>query len=151
MPASDDLLAIGIIFTILAAVGIPLYFLVRWIVFKVNGEAARSPNVDRKTVVSFLRDRLFNRREGQIVFWGSIIYMILFASSKAIFTERAWFSFALWMGAYMPLFLTVFYIKMGGFNKTYESTKFNIIFIGVIAMIPIIVTVSSNLGFNPTL
>jgi len=93
--------------------------------------------------MNFIKERLLSTREGQIVFWGSVVYIILFATSKTIFTERAWFSFILLMSGYMPLFLFGFYFKMGGFKNSYKSNNFNAVGMGVIAIIPLIITASN--------
>lgn len=92
--------------------------------------------------MNYIRERLLSNREGKIVFWGSIIHALLFASSLTLLTEKAWYSFILFMGAFMPLFLVLMYLKLGGFSKSYESSDFNAVILGVIAIIPLITTAS---------
>ena len=43
----------------------------------------------------------------------------------------------------MPIILLLEYLRVGGFKRSYESENFNAVMIGVIAIIPIIVTASS--------
>jgi len=95
--------------------------------------------------MNFIKERILNRREGQIFFWGSIIYLLLFISSQIVFTHKTSFSFILWMGGYMPLVLAIFYFKIGGFKKNYKSNNFDSALMGVISIVPIIVTIFAKL------
>jgi hypothetical protein len=94
-------------------------------------------------MMNYIKERFLNKPEGQIVFWGSIIYTLLFVSSITVLTEDAWYSFMFWMGGFMPIILLLEYLRVGGFKRSYESENFNAVMIGVIAIIPIIVTASS--------
>lgn len=96
--------------------------------------------------MAFIKERILSRREGQIFFWGSITYILLYVLSITIVPKETPFKFILWMGAFMPIALAIFYFKIGGFKKEFESSTMDTIYIVGVLLVPVLVTIYSKLS-----
>lgn len=90
-----------------------------------------------------LSKALVRTREGLILVIASVIYFAIGVSAKLSPSVASIFGFIGFMGLYMPVFLLLFFLKIGGFKKDFLSNWFNTTVMLVGALIPVIVVAKS--------
>lgn len=86
---------------------------------------------------------LFRTREGLILVIATVIYLAIGVTAKLSASAASLFGFVGLMAIYMPVFLLLIFIKIGGYKRDFLSDWFNTAAMLVVALIPIIVTAKS--------
>ncbi len=92
-----------------------------------------------------LSNALFKTPEGLIFVFSSVIYLAIALSIKLSPAMASVFGFAGFMAIYMPFFLLVFFIKIGGYKSDFLSTWFNTVVMLIVALIPVMIVAKSAL------
>jgi hypothetical protein len=90
-------------------------------------------------MVHYIKTIFIDRREGQIVLFGSLAYLLVWAiASKAPNLVPAFFAL---VSPYVALALALTYFQMGGFKRNkFESGWFNSGILVVVLLTPFLVT-----------
>ncbi len=87
--------------------------------------------------------QLLKTREGLIAVIGSTVYGLMGLFAQYAPTVASVSGFYGWFALFMPIPLFLFFVKVGGFRKNFESNWFDTgIMIGV-ALIPVILKIES--------
>lgn len=91
----------------------------------------------------YLSKALLRTREGLILVLASLIYLAVGISAKFSPSIASILGFVGFMAFFMPIFLLLFFLKIGGYRRDFLSTWFNTVAMLVVALIPIIVVAKS--------
>jgi hypothetical protein len=92
-----------------------------------------------------LSNALFRTREGLILVFSSVIYLAIGLSAKLSPPVASVFGFVGFMAFFMPIFLLLFFLKIGGYKRGYLSTWFNTAVMLAVALVPDIIVAKSAL------
>ncbi|KJV06841.1 hypothetical protein VZ94_08675 [Methylocucumis oryzae] len=73
----------------------------------------------------------------KIVLSASLFYLILFGVLKAFPAINPLSEFFTWFCSFMPIPMLLFYLKMGGFKRNFESDWFNTVMLIVVSLWPV--------------
>lgn len=90
-----------------------------------------------------LSKALFKTREGLILVFSSVIYLAIGVSAKLSPPVASVFGFIGLMAFFMPVFLLLFFFKIGGYRRDYLSTWFNTVVMLTVALVPVIIVTKS--------
>ncbi len=86
---------------------------------------------------------LFRTREGLILVIATVIYLAIGISAKLSPFVASIFGFVGFMAFFMPVFLLLFFLKIGGYRKNFLSDWFNTAVMLGVALIPVLVVAKS--------
>jgi hypothetical protein len=92
-----------------------------------------------------LSKALFRTREGLILVIATVIYLAIGVSAKLSPPVASFFGFVGLMAIYMPVFLLLFFLKIGGYKRDFLSDWFNTAVMLGVALIPVIFAAKSAL------
>lgn len=90
-----------------------------------------------------LSKALFRTREGLILVIATVVYLAIGISAKFSPSVASIFGFVGFMAFFMPVFLLLFFLKIGGYRKDFLSDWFNTAVMLGVALIPVIVVAKS--------
>ncbi|BCA78566.1 hypothetical protein [Desulfuromonas sp. AOP6] len=90
-----------------------------------------------------LSKSLFKTREGLILVFSSVIYLAIGVSAKLSPPVAAVFGFIGLMAFFMPVFLLLFFFKIGGYRRDFLSTWFNTVVMLTVGLVPVIIVTKS--------
>lgn len=90
----------------------------------------------------YLKEVFLGRREGKIVLFVSAVYLVIGTLANALPTQIPLSEFYRWMCFFMPIVMLIFYLKIGGFKKHFESGAFNTIMLTVVSLTPVLMKLS---------
>ncbi|ANE54519.1 hypothetical protein [Methylomonas sp. DH-1] len=91
----------------------------------------------------YLSKALFGSREGLIFVIASAIYVAIGVSAELSPVMASEFGFIGMMSLFMPGFLLIFFLKIGGHRRNYLSTWFNTSMMLIFALVPFLVVAKS--------
>lgn len=86
-----------------------------------------------------LSNALFRTHEGLILVFSSLIYFAIGLLAKLSPSVATIFGFVGLMAFFMPFFLLLFFLKIGGYKSGFLSTWFNTAVMLTVALIPFII------------
>lgn len=92
-----------------------------------------------------LTEVFVRRREGLIVFFASLVYLVLGLLAKLAPAVAPVGGFYGMLSLYLPFALMLAYWQMGGFKTAFESGAFNTFIVAAIALLPLALKVKSLL------
>ncbi|HLA34615.1 MAG TPA: hypothetical protein VJ001_07080 [Rhodocyclaceae bacterium] len=107
---------------------------------RLDAKIAQSKK-DKTHMFSHIISNAIGTREGQIFLFASLLYFSVGTLAKFAPSVIPISSFVSWAFQFMPVILALFYIKLGGFSKTFESSLFTIAMMLVVAAFPILMKV----------
>jgi hypothetical protein len=92
-------------------------------------------------ITNYFKTIFIDRREGKIVLFGSLVYLLVWAVNKFLPTFFSIPPFYALMSPFVAFALSLTYVKMGGFKRTgFESGWFNTIILIAVLLMPFLVT-----------
>lgn len=90
----------------------------------------------------YFKEIFLGRREGKIVLLVSFFYLIVFGILKAFPAINPLSELYTWMCSFMPVPMLIFYLKIGGFKRSFESSLFNTVILAVVSLMPVFMKLS---------
>ncbi len=97
--------------------------------------------------MSYLKEIFLGRREGKIVLFVSMFYLAVYGILRALPQINPISEFYTWMCGFMPIVMLIFYLKMGGFKRSFESGLFYTACLVVISFTPVLMKLYASLKY----
>jgi hypothetical protein len=92
-------------------------------------------------MIDYFKTIFINRREGKIVLFGSLVYLLVWAASKFLPSLFAIPPFYALMSPFVAFALSLVYIQMGGLKRTgFETGWFNTSLLILVLLTPFLAT-----------
>jgi uncharacterized membrane protein YcgQ (UPF0703/DUF1980 family) len=91
----------------------------------------------------YLSKCLLQTREGLILIIFAFIYLVIGLSAKLSPYIGSAFGFFGLIARFMPVALLLFFIRIGGFRREFQTTIFNTLVMLIVAFIPVFVVVNA--------
>lgn len=85
-------------------------------------------------------------REGVIVFGASLFYIVIWLITNFMPSFTLVPGFVILMAPYMPFFLLLFFLRIGGFKRNFQSGWFNSVMILIVACVPFITLIQAEMS-----
>ena len=95
---------------------------------------------------SYLKTIFLGRREGKIVLFVSLFYLLIGTLAKAFPSLNPLSKFFTWMCFYMPIVMLIFFAKLRCYRRSYESRAFNTIVLSIVSLTPALMDISVYLN-----
>lgn len=92
--------------------------------------------------MSYVKEIFLSRREGKIVVFVSLSYLLTWGLLRAFPGINALSEFYIWMCGFMPVIMLIFYFSMGGFKRQFDSGTFNSAMLAIVSLTPVIMKLS---------
>jgi hypothetical protein len=89
----------------------------------------------------YLAKCLLKTREGLILIGFGLMYLAIGLSAKLSPSIASVFGFFGFLALFMPVALLLFFIRIGGYRRDFQSTLFNTSVMLLVAFVPVIVVV----------
>ena len=92
--------------------------------------------------MSYIKEIFLGRREGKIVVFVSLFYLLTWGLLRAFPGINALSEFYIWMCGFMPIIMLIFYSSIGGFKREFDSGTFNTVLLAMVSLTPVIMKLS---------